>query len=372
MSCTARGRMTAAHCVTKRARKATAVSVAMMRQVSCRICGPWQYLPAPNATGGTANETVHPVMQTPLRRAASTGRAPGKEGNSDACCTATLPTWLERKDLVNNVVSTSSRMTSSSACSASMLLSNCVQKSDAAVGPPPLSASPSVGETSSSKPSQKKSACWKLPSPRTTSFTPATLAICSAGLPGSVLMTATRAAAEAGTHVACTSACSGVTSSEPASTSTRIRETIQGSCNEERTSGNGSETPSSGSMSQAPSAPSISTCWAPCSRATSLPTTTGSSRWSRRSSRTRSECSTATTRIMPRPQLKVDDSSRARILPTAASQRKATGSSHASARNCAVKCDGNTSSKARPSPPLATCAAPRSKPSRAAAKTGLT
>mmetsp|Transcript_98312 Transcript_98312/g.261193 ORF Transcript_98312/g.261193 Transcript_98312/m.261193 type:complete len:207 (-) Transcript_98312:889-1509(-) len=203
-------------------------------------------------------------------------------------------------------------------------------------GPPPLSApaaeSGLLPASRSSRPSQKKPASVKRPSPRTWLATPADLATRSAWLLGSALTTAASTAADAGKEVACTSACTDVTSSGPASTTTRMRETVHGSCSEERTSGKGSETPSSGSMSQAPSAPSISTRCAPWARATSSPTTTGSSLWSRRRCMTRSTLSWATTRTMPRPQLKVEDSSLERIFPTAASQRKATGNSQASPR----------------------------------------
>mmetsp|Transcript_56347 Transcript_56347/g.159939 ORF Transcript_56347/g.159939 Transcript_56347/m.159939 type:complete len:260 (+) Transcript_56347:562-1341(+) len=259
-----------------------------------------------------------------------------------------------------------------------MAFCSCAEKSVAAVKSlqpgPALSSAPESTSAAprSSRPSQKKSCAVNFPSPRTKSLTPAALASRSEGLPGLGLVTPTSEAAEAGTAVACSRACRGETSSPPASTMTRIRETVQGSCSDESTSGKGNETPSSGSMSHAPSAPSTSITWLPGDLATSSPTSTGSSRsWCRRSI-TRSAFSAATTRTMPKPQLKVEASSLERILPTAASHLKTAGSSHASERRCAARCGGSTSSKQRSRPPLATCAAPRSSPALASASTGLT
>mmetsp|Transcript_45988 Transcript_45988/g.137445 ORF Transcript_45988/g.137445 Transcript_45988/m.137445 type:complete len:230 (-) Transcript_45988:325-1014(-) len=210
------------------------------------------------------------------------------------------------------------------------------------------------------------------PPPSTSSLMPADRASLSAEFCGSGLATATRAAADAGKEVACRSACRGDTSSLPASTKTRIRETVHGSCNEERTSGKGSETPSSGSMSHAPSAPSTSMGPAPGARCTSSPTTTGSSLCSRRTSNTCGRLPAATTRTMPSPQLKVEAISQDRIFPMAAIQRRTAGNSQASARRRAASCGGSTSLKQRERPPLATGAAPRSSPSLASARSGLT
>mmetsp|Transcript_56464 Transcript_56464/g.148478 ORF Transcript_56464/g.148478 Transcript_56464/m.148478 type:complete len:206 (+) Transcript_56464:1023-1640(+) len=193
----------------------------------------------------------------------------------------------------------------------------------------------------------------------------------SAELLASGLTTATRAAAEAGTAVAWMSACRGVISAEPASTIMRMRDTVQGSWSEDRISGKGSETPSSGSMSQAPSAPSSSMRGAPAMQGTSSPTTMGSSCISRSTFCTRSTSSLATTRIMPRPQLNVEASSLACTLPTAASQRRAVGSSQASAWSRAASCLGSTASQQRRRPPRDTCAAPLMSLSLASFRTGL-
>mmetsp|Transcript_70072 Transcript_70072/g.200817 ORF Transcript_70072/g.200817 Transcript_70072/m.200817 type:complete len:304 (-) Transcript_70072:2558-3469(-) len=302
-------------------------------------------------------------MQTPAASAASTGEGPGNAGKSEACTNMTLPTRRWRKACVSRAGSTSSKMTSKSACSSSMSLSNWAEKSAAAIS---CSAEPTAPPAPPAPASS-----WKRPPPSTMSFTPADLAKASALLSGFALATAATIEAEAGNFVAFNRACIGVTSAAPARTMTRSRETDQASCSEDSTCGKGSDTPSSGNINHAPCAPSISRRGAPAGQAARWPTTTGSS-CNCASSASACSCTAAgTTRTMPRPQLKVEINSWHGTLPTPASQRSTAGSSHVSACNCALSRGGSTVSKPCSKPPRATCAAPFKSPARASASTAF-
>mmetsp|Transcript_70070 Transcript_70070/g.200806 ORF Transcript_70070/g.200806 Transcript_70070/m.200806 type:complete len:215 (+) Transcript_70070:549-1193(+) len=213
------------------------------------------------------------------------GEGPANAGNREAWQSKILPARRWTKAFVSKELSTSSMTTRSSACNSSIVLSNCSEKSRAALALlstlPLVPAPASVGEPRSSsrasKPSQKNSASLKRPSPKTMSLTPFALAITNALLSGSGLATATKLAAEAGTLVALNRACIAETPSPPANIRTFMRQTVHGSCSDDKTSGKGNETPSSGNINQDPCAPSTSTRGAPFEQETNLPTTSGSS-----------------------------------------------------------------------------------------------
>mmetsp|Transcript_52574 Transcript_52574/g.148091 ORF Transcript_52574/g.148091 Transcript_52574/m.148091 type:complete len:293 (+) Transcript_52574:351-1229(+) len=292
-------------------------------------------------------------MQTLAWRASSTGCFPGKAGSRDWCTRMTLPANSVRSSPVRRDGSKSPRQTRSSACMAPMVLRRFAEKAFATSG---------VMESGSSV----------LPGPQPIGMpcTPASCAHPSAGLSAQGLRTATSIAAEASSCMSCMSLRRGEDLPGPASIRVRAREIDMGSC--DSTAGKGSESANSGSMDQALAEPSISMTAAPGARAVSSPTTMGSSLCSLSIFFTLSTFSGATTKIMPRPQLKVAAISVFSILPTTPSHRITAGSSQVSARRCAPRCSGSSSPRPWLRPPVATCTAPRRSPSRASAAVGLT
>mmetsp|Transcript_102720 Transcript_102720/g.296946 ORF Transcript_102720/g.296946 Transcript_102720/m.296946 type:complete len:290 (+) Transcript_102720:468-1337(+) len=287
----------------------------------------------------------------------------------------TFPICRCRKGRVKFEGSTSSNNTTISACRSAIAFSKAVQKSPLKdVAPAPSSPPAPASAGASSSPSQKKSVEAKAPSPNVMAFNLADFAISIAFTSGRTAATPTTKPAEAGSCVTRSNAGMGVMSSSPATTSTRLRETVDGSCNEDKTCGKGSETPNSGSISQAACAPSTTTLAEPRDggQVWSLPTMAGSSCNSPSNFIASSFLSAPTTNTMPKPQLNVELISASGTLPTAASQRSSAGSSQVSARSCACRCRGNVESKQCSRPPCATCAAPLINPARASASTLFT
>mmetsp|Transcript_19296 Transcript_19296/g.45658 ORF Transcript_19296/g.45658 Transcript_19296/m.45658 type:complete len:293 (-) Transcript_19296:4274-5152(-) len=201
---------------------------------------------------------------------------------------------------------------------------------------------------------------------------PAVLASFTIGLWELRLMTALTSAGKAQISVASSNALRGVAKAVPPSTTQCCRETMCGSCREDKTCGKGSETPSSGSISQQLSAPSMCVWGWPSERFPSSPMTQASSSIFFRRDMTSSFLSLATTSTMPMPQLKVAANSSQGILHLAAIHRKTGGSSQASALSCAFSVLGNTRGMLRDRPPRVTGAAPFSRPALDKACRGCT
>mmetsp|Transcript_11657 Transcript_11657/g.21200 ORF Transcript_11657/g.21200 Transcript_11657/m.21200 type:complete len:321 (+) Transcript_11657:1486-2448(+) len=281
--------------------------------------------------------TVQPVTQQPSSTAVFTGSTPTGPSTNDGRTVRTLPSKVDRTSGVSKLGSTSSKRTATFASAAAMRLLRLRAKLWAC------------------KSGNLKLLTCRFPS----MFNVFPLASLQATATISVVVVVDTV------FSASTKLGNGKWVLLP-TTSTR---SSSRTCKDEETLGNGSETPSSGSISQALSAPSISN-W-PCDSctATSSPSTTGSSLFSRKTCSTSWTSALPTIKLIPMPQLKVAHISAEELLDLAAIHLNTAGNSHASARTTALRPLGNPCGMHRFIPPLVMGEAALSLPVLAAART---